>query len=365
MNLYLDIRLIFAILEDAEVTTFPANAPSLCCQPRSNWDSLAVGNETWQETCLPLEQGQSHDLSRLSASSMDTLAPSQDSLLIPETRFITEAAPQRRGEGLRVVSLNPLPSEAIPSRSSAVNQFERIKPGPEQDMMAHLRIWGVAWMAHQLVCAWAAAGLTVGAGDPDLLLVRHRPDLGFLDDATDIHLRLMTCIRQTPGLTLQDLESRMRVPSRQIAQIAEDLKSRGVLDQHANGYALSMEWRDPLQEVIAVEAKISKWREAAQQAVRNTIFAHQSYIALPLKLAIRIAEDPLLSLYRIGLLGVGTDGSVTTVKEAPKLTPSVWYYHYYVANVIARTTLEPTLWSTSSRSRKPSVVIRNTSSLGH
>lgn len=33
--------------------------------------------------------------------------------------------------------------------------------------------------------------------------------------------------------------------------------------------------------VIALEAKLDRWREALQQAYRNTCFAHQSYVLLP------------------------------------------------------------------------------------
>jgi hypothetical protein len=33
--------------------------------------------------------------------------------------------------------------------------------------------------------------------------------------------------------------------------------------------------------VIAFEAKLLKWREALQQAYRNTCFAHRSYVVLP------------------------------------------------------------------------------------
>lgn len=34
-------------------------------------------------------------------------------------------------------------------------------------------------------------------------------------------------------------------------------------------------------DVVAFEAKLTRWREALQQAYRNTCFAHQSYVLLP------------------------------------------------------------------------------------
>ena len=41
-------------------------------------------------------------------------------------------------------------------------------------------------------------------------------------------------------------------------------------------------------EVVAFEAKLTRWRDALQQAYRNTCFAHRSYVLLP-RAAARIA----------------------------------------------------------------------------
>ena len=38
---------------------------------------------------------------------------------------------------------------------------------------------------------------------------------------------------------------------------------------------------DDRQTVIAFEAKLTAWRDALQQAYRNTCFAHASYVVLP------------------------------------------------------------------------------------
>ena len=41
-------------------------------------------------------------------------------------------------------------------------------------------------------------------------------------------------------------------------------------------------------DVVAFEAKLTRWREALQQAYRNTCFAHRSYVLLP-QAAARVA----------------------------------------------------------------------------
>jgi hypothetical protein len=73
--------------------------------------------------------------------------------------------------------------------------------------------------------------------------------------------------------------------------------------------------------VIAFEAKLNRWRDAVQQAYRNTCFAHMSYVVLPR----RIAQVASVYAYeflsrRIGLCYV-EGGRITIVHEAPAQNP--------------------------------------------
>ncbi len=42
--------------------------------------------------------------------------------------------------------------------------------------------------------------------------------------------------------------------------------------------------------LVAVEAKLSRWRDALQQAYRNRCFAHSSYVLLPKEVALRAVQ---------------------------------------------------------------------------
>ncbi len=44
---------------------------------------------------------------------------------------------------------------------------------------------------------------------------------------------------------------------------------------------------DASGDVIAIEAKLTRWRDALQQAYRNRCFAHTSYVLLPKSVALR------------------------------------------------------------------------------
>lgn len=74
-------------------------------------------------------------------------------------------------------------------------------------------------------------------------------------------------------------------------------------------------------ELFAFEAKISKWRNALNQAYRNSSFAHYSYVLLPSS-AVRIAIENSKEFSRrsIGLCSIKPD-IIQIEIEAPKNEP--------------------------------------------
>jgi hypothetical protein len=70
-------------------------------------------------------------------------------------------------------------------------------------------------------------------------------------------------------------------------------------------------------EVHAFETKLSKWREALEQARRNTCFAHYSYVALPAKTAdnaLKAKEE----FHRHGVGLVALDGQQARLAIRPR-----------------------------------------------
>ena len=72
----------------------------------------------------------------------------------------------------------------------------------------------------------------------------------------------------------------------------------------------------PSNEVIAIEAKLCKWRIALQQAYRNRCFADKSYVLLP----DTVAQIASRYEYEFDRRGVGIcciqDGHICIIKEA-------------------------------------------------
>lgn len=74
-------------------------------------------------------------------------------------------------------------------------------------------------------------------------------------------------------------------------------------------------------EVIAIEAKLTRWRDALHQAYRNTCFAHVSYVLLPERaatLAKQYAEE--FTRRMVGLCCLMED-RVEVLLEAPRTVP--------------------------------------------
>jgi hypothetical protein len=93
--------------------------------------------------------------------------------------------------------------------------------------------------------------------------------------------------------------------------------------------------------LIAFEAKLSRWREAVQQAYRNTCFAHQSYVLLPRRTAqIASAFTDEFRSRRVGLCYV-EGGRVTILHEAPVLVPiQPWLSNQAATTILAEPTHE-------------------------
>ncbi len=74
-------------------------------------------------------------------------------------------------------------------------------------------------------------------------------------------------------------------------------------------------------DVVAFEAKLTRWRDALQQAYRNTCFAHRSYVLLPTAAArIAIQHEAEFIRRRVGLCFID-DGQLVVAFHPPRLEP--------------------------------------------
>jgi len=77
---------------------------------------------------------------------------------------------------------------------------------------------------------------------------------------------------------------------------------------------------DPI-ELVAIEAKITRWREALAQAHRYRAFADRTYVALPSEIIDRTeAIGECAHRMGIGLIAV-TSTSASVILESPSVVP--------------------------------------------
>jgi len=75
-------------------------------------------------------------------------------------------------------------------------------------------------------------------------------------------------------------------------------------------------------DVVAFEAKLTKWRVALTQAYRNTCFAHRSFVVLPAFVAERAAKHAAEFDRRgVGICAVLLDGRVVIIHDAARTDP--------------------------------------------
>ncbi|MFL6209466.1 MAG: hypothetical protein ACJ74W_11485 [Pyrinomonadaceae bacterium] len=100
------------------------------------------------------------------------------------------------------------------------------------------------------------------------------------------------------------------------------MKKLGLIVSEGNGYVrLQIMPPNPARNLVAVEAKQSKWREAILQARRYSFFADQTYIAVWEK-TVPSVDLTFLRKHRLGLLSV-TPEAAKIVIPAPSRLPRV------------------------------------------
>jgi hypothetical protein len=90
----------------------------------------------------------------------------------------------------------------------------------------------------------------------------------------------------------------------------------------------------PAKEIVAVELKQKRWREAILQARRYTFFADRTYVAVWNGTA-ELVDRRSLYRFRLGLIGVEQDHAEILV-EAPRRRPRQEKMHRYCAEFLFR-----------------------------
>lgn len=182
---------------------------------------------------------------------------------------------------------------------------------------------------------WAAGSVPVGAGIPDIVVVVCEPQVFALAQVEIPNAHVLAYLRAVRRARLDTIAARMGQSSEVIVRSLHGLIEIDVITQCQDTYSLVPHWRDILPEIVTIEAKVSNWQRALDQAARNRIFAHKSYIALPERIAKRVCGDEAFRQLGIGILGITEDHQVSIIRKSRRQNPKVWSYYYHLANVVA------------------------------
>lgn len=203
--------------------------------------------------------------------------------------------------------------------------------GPEADLQVHLEasLCSLFDLADGLT--WSGGSVPVGAGQPDLILATCLPEVSRLKTISYAPHVLLGYLRSVGFATPETISAQLGRSQGHVRALIEQLSMQEILQFRSSKVGLSRDWYGILKDVVAIEVKVSDWRRAIQQAIRNTIVAHRSYVALPSRVASRIHEDTLLKANGIGILTISDDGDVKISRRARKSQPKIWSYYYSIA----------------------------------
>ena len=182
---------------------------------------------------------------------------------------------------------------------------------------------------------WAAGSVPIGAGIPDIVIVTCKPQVFALAQLDMPNAHILAYLRGVNKAKLDTISERIGKPQEVIVRSLNGLIDIDVVSNETNYYSLVPRWREILPDIVTIEVKVTNWRKAIDQAVRNRIFAHRSFIALPERLAHRVYTDEIFKQFGIGVLSVTDDNQVSIVRRARRHQPRVWAYYYHLASFVA------------------------------
>ncbi len=183
---------------------------------------------------------------------------------------------------------------------------------------------------------WTAGSPSIGAGMPDLVAVSYEPQVFALAQVEMPTTHILAYLRAVGGARLETIIGRTGIPQKTTLRYLNDLVEVEAIARVDDTYSLLPVWRQILPEIVTIEVKVTNWKRAIDQAARNRIFSHRSFIALPDIIAKRIRLEPSLRKLGIGLLSVGDDHTVSVVRRSRYHKPRVWKYYYEIAFLAAK-----------------------------
>jgi hypothetical protein len=164
--------------------------------------------------------------------------------------------------------------------------------------------------------------LVIGSSIADLVLFSNSTQAVPFSSALSVkECVVLAAVRQRGATTLGDVA---RISGDPKASVARRLASKGFFSIVNDRITAIRRWWSRRCSVVAIEAKLVRWREALDQATAYRAYADASYVALPEASFARAlgAQDCFLSA-GVGLISVSPSG-VRILVRAPRSEHHGW-----------------------------------------
>ncbi len=184
----------------------------------------------------------------------------------------------------------------------------------------------------------------VGLVIPDLMIVCAEATAAPVGDLTGFESWIIAELLRARSRRTDTLASRLFARPEKMADALRRLERRGAIHRAAaNSVTLRPDWFPRTSEVVAVEAKLVRWREAIDQATKYLRFANRSYVALPEEtLKARSGVAAACRNHGLGLMSVSAAG-VDLVRRAPLHRTATAGWVWVVGRALATPAMAPKL----------------------
>lgn len=218
------------------------------------------------------------------------------------------------------------------------------RPGPELDMIEHETPGLIGLFACrdlELALFWEPK---VDVGFPDLVLAIFSPETythwsSVRNNLTTTDLKIVHELGNSRGMSIGCLEERLGYSRRQLARSIDKLNESGMVHRkNTHWYLRSLSRIFGIHRLIAIEAKLSNWRDAFVQAKTNTWFASESYVLSPIKRPKATTRDRS-TMYQVGILATGRGTPQKLVSVTPTRLPASyasWQFNEWIGRALNR-----------------------------
>lgn len=147
-------------------------------------------------------------------------------------------------------------------------------------------------------------------------------------------VEVLLALNRNERMSYNSLQRRMTFSDNTLRKtVLPALAALGLVERDKDGYVcLLKNPPSPADEIVAIELKQTRWREAILQARRYTYFADRTYVAVWNGTA-ELIDRRLLYRFRLGLIGVERNHAEVLV-EAPRRKPRQEKMHRYCAEFL-------------------------------